>query len=235
MINVIVVEDEADLRSSIARYLGMVGIRAREAENAHELDRLLAQEPAHVVLLDINLPGEDGFSIATRLRDSTPARIIMMTARGQIDDRVQGLNIGADAYLVKPVQFRELEAMIHSVARRMRETAGTEPAPKTNDHGSWEFDSASWTLVTPNGGKVSLTNAEFKVIQALASNPGNSTSREEIMASLGKVMVDYEDRSIDAILARLRRKVQASTGENLPIKSARSIGYVFAGPIINRA
>jgi len=236
MIKVMVVEDDPDLCGSIARYLGLVGMSVRQAGSAADLDQELATFSPDLLVLDINLPGEDGFSIAARMRARSRMGIIMLTARGQLDDRVLGLTAGADSYLVKPVQFRELEAVIHSLSRRLRATepAAAEPAAAAPPARAWSFDAGTWSLITPNGRAVPLTNAEYRVMQILAAEPGASVGRDEIAAALGKVVGGYDDRSIDAVMARLRRKVQTATGEALPVRSVRSVGYVFAAAVETR-
>jgi DNA-binding response OmpR family regulator len=236
MIKVIVVEDDPDLCGSICRYLSLVGMTVERAGSGVDLDQVLAHFTPDLLVLDINLPGEDGFSIAARLRSSSRLGIVMLTARGQLDDRVLGLTAGADAYLVKPVQFRELEAVIHSLTRRMRSGPREEPADSRDEQVRvWSFDAGSWSLITPNGHQVPLTNAEFRVLQTLTAEPGASVAREDIAAALGKVVGGYDDRSIDAVMARLRRKVSTATGENLPVRAVRSIGYVFAAPVESRS
>ncbi|RAU20609.1 DNA-binding response regulator [Paramagnetospirillum kuznetsovii] len=236
MINIIVVEDDPDLCGSIVRYLTLVGMNVKRAGSGVELDTLLATMTPDLLVLDVNLPGEDGFSIAARLRSSSKMGIVMLTARSQLDDRVLGLTAGADAYLVKPVQFRELEAVIHSLTRRLRDAQQEDKTePREEGHHVWSFDSATWSLITPNGHSVSLTNAEYRVLQTLTTDPGASVTREEIAASLGKTVGGYDDRSIDAVMARLRRKVNAAAGENLPIRAVRSVGYVFAAQVEFRA
>ncbi|WP_173985147.1 response regulator transcription factor [Magnetospirillum sp. SS-4] len=232
MINVIVVEDDPDLCGSIVRYLSLVGMSVQRAGSGGELDAVMATFVPDLLVLDINLPGEDGFSIASRLRSKSKVGIVMLTARGQLDDRVLGLTAGADAYLVKPVQFRELEAVIHSLVRRMRDAQPDDKAePREENHRTWGFDAASWSLITPAGRQVPLTNAEYRVLQTLTQEPGASVSREDIAAALGKPVGGYDDRSIDAVMARLRRKVQTATGEVLPIRAVRSVGYVFAAQV----
>ena len=232
MINVVVVEDDPDLCGSILRYLSLVGMTVKRAGSGAELDAVLAGFTPDLLVLDVNLPGEDGFSIAARLRATSKFGIVMLTARGQLDDRVLGLTAGADAYLVKPVQFRELEAVIHSLARRLHEAQPEEKTdPREDGHRAWSFDAANWALLTPNGCQVSLTNAEYRVLQTLTAEPGASVAREDIATALGKTVGGYDDRSIDAVMARLRRKVQVATGENLPIRAVRSVGYVFAAPV----
>ncbi|MBI3444840.1 MAG: response regulator transcription factor [Magnetospirillum sp.] len=232
MINVMVVEDDPDLCGSVCRYLSLVGMNVQRAASGAEMDALLKDFPADLMVLDVNLPGEDGFSIAARLRSASKVGIIMLTARGQLDDRVLGLTAGADAYLVKPVQFRELEAVIHSLTRRLGESPAEEKRDSREENPqTWGFDAPSWSLITPGGHRVPLTNAEYRVLQTLTA----SVARDDIAAALGKSVGGYDDRSIDAVMARLRRKVNTATGENLPIRAVRSVGYVFAAPVEARS
>jgi len=232
MTNVIVVEDDPDLRGTIVRYLSLVGMAVRCAGSGVELDALLPTFTPDLMVLDVNLPGEDGFSIAARLRSNSKMGIVMLTARSQLDDRVLGLVAGADAYLVKPVEFRELEATIHSLMRRLNVDQPARQEACEDGQPAWGFDAATWSLITPDG---PLTNAEYRGLQTLTIDPGAPVPRNDIAAALGKTVGDYDDRSIDAVMARLRRKVSTTTGESLPIRAVRSVGYVFAAPVDHRA
>lgn len=260
MARIVVVEDDADLRDSVCRYLTLIGLEACAAGSGQELFALQVDWASAVVVLDVNLPDCDGFSVARRLRSLCPTvGIIMLTARNQVDDRVTGLTSGADSYLVKPVQLRELLAVIESLSRRLNiSDSGGAPAPlaalSLPTHpvigspqpptpssfkppvvpltGSpWVFEVSSWSLFTPQGVQVSLTNAEFRVLRVLVADAGHSVSRDQISEALGKAPGEQEDRSIDAILTRLRRKVREETGLPLPVKAARTVGYVFVAPV----
>jgi DNA-binding response OmpR family regulator len=230
-IGIIVVEDDDDLRDSLCRFLGRVGMSARGAACGCDLDALLAEGDAQVVVLDVNLPDETGFAITSRLRSTHPhIGIIMLTAFGSVGDRVLGLTVGADAYLSKPVQLAELQATILSLTRRMAGTAaesGTmhDPAPAI-PVSSWSLDRASWTLAADGVSAIPLTGAEFTVLDLVFRTPGTPVSREAIAHALGKGGRDTDDRSIDAVLTRLRRKVEAACGTTLPVKAVRGIGYV---------
>lgn len=244
MIPIIVVEDDADLCDSVCRYLSLVGMDAHGAGTAEELFQKFAEHRAAVVVLDVNLPDTDGFSVARQLRKIDPlVGIVMLTARSQLDDRVTGLKSGADSYLVKPVQLRELDALIRSLARRVTSSGGggtevtPEPVAKSDDpvDGEWGFDRGGWTLFSPQGQCVSLTNAEYCVVGALVTDQGKPVSRAQIAEALGRHLGEHGDRSIDAILTRLRRKVRKETGIPLPVKAARDIGYVFVAPVEDRS
>jgi DNA-binding response OmpR family regulator len=229
MVNVVIVEDDKDLAGSVVRYLSLVGMSIKAAGSGAEMDALLASFTPDILILDVNLPGEDGFSIASRLREHTNLRIIMLTARQSVDSRVLGRTAGADVYLTKPVELRELEATIHSLYRRIQQgnDHGSD-AEKPDNRSCWSFDATDWSVISPNGSRVVLTTSEYRVVQLLLSKPGEGVTREELGAVLGKKLNGYEDRSIDALIARLRKKIHEAAGEEIPIRTARSVGYVFA-------
>ena len=229
MINVVIVEDDKDLAGSVVRYLSLVGMSIKAAGSGAEMDALLASFTPDILILDVNLPGEDGFSIASRLREHTNLRIIMLTARQSVDSRVLGRTAGADVYLTKPVELRELEATIHSLYRRIQQGNDHDSdAAKPDNRSCWSFDATDWSVISPNGSRVILTTSEYRVVQLLLSKPGEGVTREELGAVLGKKLNGYEDRSIDALIARLRKKIHEAAGEEIPIRTARSVGYVFA-------
>ncbi len=221
---VIVVEDEADLRDSICAFLTSSGFDAHGVPGGADLDALWRQEPADILVLDIGLPGEDGLSIARRMRAISNVGIIILTARVQAEDRVSGIECGADNYLVKPVVLRELALTAERLIERLRRnTAGPEL--------EWVFDSIRWRLVAPNGAEVALTSAEFRLLNALALSPGAAVGCEVIMGVADKSAMESHRRSLDSVLSRLRRKVETESGHSLPIKSVRSVGYAFTAPL----
>jgi two-component system OmpR family response regulator len=229
MVDVVIVEDDKDLAGSVVRYLSLVGMNIKAAGSSAEMDALLVSTIPDILILDVNLPGEDGFSIASRLREHTNMRIIMLTARQEVDSRVLGRTAGADVYLTKPVELRELEATIHSLYRRIQQGNNhSHDASKSATRSCWSFDATDWSVISPNGSRVVLTTSEYRVVQLLLSKPGEGVTRDELGAVLGKKLNGYEDRSIDALIARLRKKIQQASGEEIPIRTARSVGYVFA-------
>ena len=245
---ILVVEDDPDLLDSICQFLMRVGLDARGATTGEHMDALLAEEAADIIVLDVNLPDETGFSVATRLRAARPEiGIIMLTGRDRLGDRVLGLQLGADSYLVKPVHLTELHAVTQSLSRRppgrppaagapqlpvpAAPTADQAAAPPDAGTTAWLLNRSSWSLTPPDGQPIVLTAAEFRVLDALASASGNSVPRESIAAALGKAKSDPEDRSIDAILTRLRRKTEETAGIPLPIRSVRGVGYAFTAAI----
>lgn len=235
MAYIAVVEDEASLRADVVEYLSACGHVVVGCEDGRALDRELAKRLADLIVLDINLPGEDGFSIAKRLREQSDVGIIMLTARGVNVDRVVGLEIGADVYLVKPVELRELEAQVRSLSRRLRVGGASNPPPETAPaHGDsqWVYDQLAWALVSPEGGSAKLTANERIFVSLLVERPGEPVSRSAIFKALGKREWDSGDRSVDSMVRRLRAKGQETLGRELPIEAVHGTGYAFTAPVM---
>lgn len=249
MARIIVVEDEADLRDDLIEYLDRCGFEVRGASRGVELDRLLQAGPADVIVLDINLPDEDGFSVARRIRAGSSAAIIMLTARSSLIDRVIGLELGADVYLVKPVDFREVEAQIKALMRRMQKGAGPlsaveqspvapaapAAAPPADSRKAWLFDDIEWRIQPPTGAAVPLTATEYKFLSLLVAAPGEAVSRQDISVALTGRDWDPYSRSIDSLVRRLRIKVEERSGCALPVQAVHGVGYAFVGPVVTCA
>lgn len=249
MARIIVVEDEADLRDDLVEYLDRCGFEVRGASRGSELDRLLDAGPADVIVLDINLPDEDGFSVARRVRAGSPAAIIMLTARSSLIDRVIGLELGADVYLVKPVDFREVEAQVKALMRRMQKGADSPPAadhvpappaapvgaPSADLRKAWLFDDIEWRIQPPTGAAVPLTATEYKFLSLLVTAPGEAVSRQDISLALTGRDWDPYSRSIDSLVRRLRIKVEERSGCALPVQAVHGVGYAFVGPVVTSA
>jgi DNA-binding response OmpR family regulator len=231
-ISVAIVEDDDDLRETIIRFLGNVGIEAIGFTNAGDLNDEFGTISADVIILDVNLPGENGFVAAARLRARSMVGIIMLTGRTDQQDRLLGLSMGVDHYLAKPVDLRELESLIRNLARRLPTTQRRESAPselKEPEGPVWTLDREQWSLVTPNGTAVELSAAEFQVLAPIFESPGRALSRDEINAKLGKPRLNAENRSLDVLISRTRRKIETVAGQPLPLRAARGTGYVFTG------
>lgn len=242
------VEDEADLRDDLVEYLDRCGFEVRGASRGAELDRLLESGPADVIVLDINLPDEDGFSVARRIRASSHAAIVMLTARSSLIDRVIGLELGADVYLVKPVDFREVEAQIKALMRRMQKgtapltapepppaapAPAPAPAPAADARKAWVFDDIEWRIQPPTGGAVPLTATEYKFLSLLVTAPGEPVTRQDISIALTGRDWDPYSRSIDSLVRRLRIKVEERSGCALPVQAVHGVGYAFVGPVVS--
>ena len=226
---ILVVDDDKRLRDLLQRYLTEQGFTVRTAENAEMMDKLLARDTFELIVLDLMLPGEDGLSICRRLRASEPQQaIIMLTAKGDEIDRIVGLEMGADDYLPKPFNPRELVARMQAVLRR-RVTA-VPGAPTTEDKivafGNIEVDLAIRSLKR-DGEAQSLTTGEFAVLKALLEHPRQPLSRDRLMAlARGREQGPF-DRAIDVQVSRLRKLIEPDPSSPLYIQTVWGLGYVF--------
>lgn len=235
-IEVIVVEDDRELREEVVTYLVDGGFGARAAGSSAELEELLREKPADVVVLDLGLPDEDGIAIAARLRKGGDRMgLIIMTARTRTHERVLGYDIGADMYLMKPVDYAELKAAIRALSRRMSaERAGAVDTAdhRAAEHGRpWLIDADGRTLATPDGMLVRLTRTEAELMSVLADAAGRPMARAAIAERMGRPDPEGEHRHVDAMISRLRRKVTAELGRELPLQAAHLKGYLFAAPL----
>lgn len=234
---IIVVDDEPGLRDMVGEYLSKHGFAVRTAESGKALDELLTELSADLVLLDVNLGAEDGFAIARRLRASEPdISIIMLTAMGEVIDRVVGLELGADDYVTKPFDLRELRARIQSVLRRSegaRRSQSLEGAPTEEKasqgipFGAKCLDLAKRCLVDRHGKEEKLTAMEFDLLQAFARNPNRVLTREQLLDLAHQRGLDPFDRSIDIRVTRIRRKIEEQPDKPQIIKTVRGSGYIF--------
>lgn len=222
------VEDEADLREAVAEYLSDHGFAVAAFDGAAAL-RADGRLPA-VAVLDIAMPGEDGLSLAAWLRGRGDCGIIFATSAGQPDDRVIGIELGADDYLVKPYELRELLARIRAVLRRLPAAPTPRPAPAAKDHslrfGGFILDTAARQLNGPDGAPVPLTALEFELLEALARRPGRLLSREQL-AQIAHGRDGGDGRATDIRIARLRRKLEADPSQPRLITTVRGEGYRF--------
>lgn len=228
MARIVVVEDEDELRDEVIFNLAHDGFDVVGVGDGTELERVLRESPADIVILDVGLPGEDGFSIARRLRQDPSSRamgIIMLTAMGAVDNRVQGLKDGADVYLVKPVVFAELQASILSLSRRLA-LAAPAPAPDR-----WRYAAERWELSPPAGIKIKLTLTEKRLVEILIRDPGVAVKRRDIIKGLGESPAEYDERRLEAVISRLRRKIEQAKSLSQPIQAAHGVGYAFVDPV----
>ncbi len=226
---ILVVDDDKRLRDLLQRYLGEQGFAVKTAENAEAMDKALSREAYDLIVLDLMLPGEDGLSICRRLRASEPQQaIIMLTAKGDEIDRIVGLEMGADDYLPKPFNPRELIARIQAVLRRrVRVVPG---APTTEDKlivfGEVEVDLATRTLKR-NDDVLALTTGEFAVLKVLLEHPRQPLSRDRLMTlARGREQGPF-DRAIDVQVSRLRKLVEADPAAPRYLQTVWGFGYVF--------
>lgn len=224
-LRLLLIEDDALLRDRvlIPRLL-QFGFEAMAIGGIQELDQAMARQMPDIVVLDIGLPGSDGFEVARTLRAQfADIGIVMLTGRSETVDRVRGLSEGADAYLSKPVEIDVLVATLHSVARRLR-AAGPVVLPR----GHWRLDSDDWLLLSPDGDRVILTKTERRLLEELMRQPGHVVSREALIGVLTDDVLAFDPHRLDSLIHRLRRKVLAGTGESLPLNAVHGQGYVLA-------
>jgi two-component system, OmpR family, response regulator len=221
---ILFIEDDPEIRQLVQDYLQRQGFRIRTGDGGSALDRHLSVygEP-DLIVLDIMLPGEDGLSICRRLRSASRVPIIMLTARGEDIDRILGLEMGADDYLAKPFNPRELVARIRAVLRR------NEPAPQIGRRlqaGRLLIDLDARSVLHEKDGPIELTSAEFDLLECLVMRPGRVLSREQLMDWTRGRDVQPFDRTIDVQISRLRKKINTE-GSPL-IKTVRNAGYILA-------
>lgn len=228
MSHVLLVEDDPELSRLLVDVLSDNGFRASAARSAWEMDGFLSREPVDLIILDLMLPGEDGLSICRRLRAASDIPIIMATARGEDVDRIIGLEIGADDYVHKPFNSRELIARIRALLRRARSgmAAGRENGKSLQFEG-WTIDPATRRLHDPDGVRVALTSLEFDLLLTFCRNFGRILSREQLIESVHGGRVGQIDRSIDVHVSRIRQKVELNPRDPTMIKTVRLGGYMF--------
>jgi two-component system OmpR family response regulator len=235
-----VLDDEEDITRLLATYLQGHGFRVSQVHRGADLLTLMEADRPALVLLDLGLPGEDGFAIARQLREHWQCGLVIVTGRGDSVDKVVGLEVGADDYVTKPVDLRELLARIKAVLRRIVAapsglSAAAPPAGSSVKHfEGWELDIAARRLTAPQGHEVALTSGEFDLLHAFADAPGRVLSRDHLLERTRGRDGGPFDRTIDVQVGRLRRKLEADAEAPQFIKSIRGAGYLFAPKVETR-
>jgi len=232
--HILVVDDDIRIRQMLIRYFEDEGYRVTAVANGEAMRQGLQKDEIDIILLDLVLPGgEDGLMLAREVRSRTDIPIIMLTGRNDVVDRIVGLEVGADDYIAKPFHLREVLARLRTVLRRR------QPAPPAPQQASqaqeliqfegWQLDLGRRQLVTAEGAEIVLTTGEFDMLATLARHPGRVFSREVLMDLTHGRNLEAFDRTIDAQIARLRKKVEHDPKQPALIKSVRGVGYVFTG------
>ncbi|MEI8170740.1 MAG: response regulator transcription factor [Rhodoferax sp.] len=235
-LRVFLVEDTADLREEIVFGLTALGLDVSGFGDAIGLYRALAVKSCDIVVIDVGLPGEDGFSIAQHLRNNPTLGIVFLTARATLDDRLHGLGMGADAYLVKPIDVRELAATLRAVDRRLfgkPETTlvaslaakGSPSAPVT---ACWSLSADDWVLRNPQGCELTVTDTERRFLKIMVASAGQVVERETLIDAFAQIVSDYDPHRLDALVSRLRKRTEMAGLGSLPLQSIRGTGYVFS-------
>ena len=228
---ILVVDDERDLCETVAEYLVRHGFAVRTAMDGEAMAARLLEKAADLVILDINMPGEDGLTLARRLREHSDVSIMMLTAAGAIVDRVVGLEMGADDYIGKPFDLRELLARVRTVLRR-RVDAETRLAKASGPSdtlrlGHWLLDLDAHKLMGKDGVEVRLTAMEFDLLHAFARHPNRVLSRDQLLHLAHRRDWEPFDRSIDIRVTRLRKKIERDPAKPEIIKTIRGTGYMY--------
>jgi two-component system OmpR family response regulator len=239
MPHILIVDDDREIRSLLTRFLGGHGYRISAAKDGAEMMRMFEAGRIDLIILDVMLPGEDGLSLCRRLRATSATPIIMLTAVGDETDRIVGLEMGADDYLSKPFNPRELLARVKAVLRR----AGGPGAPVSAGEAAlgaggrilvfegWRLDLARRELHSPEGVLTQLSAGEFDLLVAFAEHPQRVLTRDQLLdLARGRVAAPF-DRSIDVQVSRLRRKMESDPAEPVLIKTVRGGGYLFAASV----
>jgi len=231
---VLIVDDDTEIRETTGEYLSGHGYEVVLAADGAQMRAAFAQGAAaglpDVVLLDLNLPGEDGLSLTRWLRAAHDVAIIMVTGAGEVVDRVVGLELGADDYLAKPFDLRELRARVKSVLRRRREPAAPAGAPATGRRvkvGRCQLDLDTHLLVDGAGAEIPLTGMEFDLLRVFVENANRVLSRDQLLTLTRNREWEPFDRSIDIRIARLRRKIEPDPERPTAIRTVRGAGYMF--------
>jgi DNA-binding response OmpR family regulator len=228
--NILLVEDDPALRTLVGRALKENGFTVRAAAAAPEMWAAFESAPVDLILLDIMLPGTNGYDLCRALRQRTPAPIIFISAKDSETDRVGGLELGADDYLPKPFGTRELVARVRAVLRRPPLAEGSAGKPDRIRFDGWTINLPRRELLSPTGAIVELTGAEFDLLVALCDNAGRVIARERLIELSRARLGDSSDRSVDVLISRLRRKLSGA-GHDAPILTVRGVGYMLNTPV----
>lgn len=233
--HLLIVDDDAEISALVSRYFSAQGFRVSVAGDGSTMRQVLAVETVDLVLLDLGLPGEDGFELTRHLHQHWRGPVIIITGRGEAVDRVVGLELGADDYVTKPFDLRELLARIRSVLRRAVKPAAAEidsnPEDRPFRFAGYSFALQSRTLTDPQGNDVPLTTGEYDLLRVFVEQPNRVLSRDTLMTRIHSRDAGPFDRAIDVQIGRLRRKIEADPASPALIKAIRGVGYLFTGQV----
>ena len=235
-VHIVVVEDDDQVRRLLRTMFETEGYAVSEARESAELYKCLKMFDVALITLDLNLPREDGLTIARTVRKTSDVPIIMVTAKASDVDRIVGLELGADDYIVKPFNVREVLARVRAVLRRTRphDRAGLADDRRIFAFGDWVLDVTARQLRTQDGTEKSLTSAEFKMLEALVMRPFRVLSRDQLIDLVGGRDAAPLERSVDTLMGRLRKKIEIDPVKPVILKTARGAGYVFSAKVTAR-
>lgn len=232
-LSILLVEDDAEIGEFISLYLANHDVRTTVVSSGAEMDAAFKSGAFDLLILDLNLPGEDGLSICRRVRSERPIPIIILTAKGEDIDKILGLEMGADDYIVKPFNSRELLARIRAVLRRSENQNAADDGALRQAYlfAGWRVDILSRQVVAPCGIRVAMTGAEFDLLHALCENPNRVLTREQLINMTHGPTSGPFERSIDVLISRLRQKIEVDAKKPLLIQTVRSEGYIFSAQV----
>jgi len=226
--HIVIVEDDPVTRAKLAAYFIAEGYQVSEAADGEQMRSIIEQRPADLLLIDVNLPGEDGLKLTREQRERSDAGIILVTGRTDTVDRIVGLEIGADDYVTKPVEHRELLARVRGLLRRLGNKSPSGTASGLRQFDGWTLDLARRTLQAQDGTYVEMTRAEFRLLAVLTANPGQVLSRERLLHEISRREWDASDRTVDVIVRRVRQKLNDNPRTPRIIVTSHGEGYFFA-------
>lgn len=229
--SILLVDDEAALREPLGEYLARQGFTVSQASSAAEARAKLLNESPDLVLLDVMMPGEDGLSLCRHLIESKELPVILLTAKGEAMDRIIGLEIGADDYVVKPFEPRELVARIKSVLRRASRAGASPQEDAHYEFEGWQLDPVKRRLTAPDGAVVPISAAEFRLLIAFLSHPRQVLDRDRLLDMVQGREAHLFDRAVDNQVSRLRRKIEGDNRDPRLIQTVRGGGYVLAADV----
>jgi two-component system OmpR family response regulator len=230
--HVLVVEDDLEISRLVSRYLRSNDCRVSVSGDGRNMERMLEDNRVDLIVLDLMLPGEDGLSLCRRLRTHSQIPVIMLTAKSEDVDRIVGLEMGADDYLSKPFNPRELLARIHAVLRRAQSAVTLSGfRARSLTFVGWRIDCMLRQLRDPCGVLIEVTSAEFDLLQALCERSGRVLSRDQLLDLTQGRVSGSSERSIDVLVSRLRRKIESDVDNPEIIKTVRSGGYLFTAEV----
>jgi two-component system OmpR family response regulator len=233
---VVVVDDDAEIREALADALTDNGYRTTAVANGEQLWQVLKERACDLLLIDLYLDRENGLQLARQVRRESDVPIIMLTGKGDETDRILGLELVADDFLMKPFNLRELLARINALIRRSTRLGRPLPAVTDPDHecllfGEWALDLSSRELKDRSGQRIDLTFGEFGLLEVLVRSPGRVFSRDQLLDCLHGMESDVYDRTIDVMVLRLRRKIEPNPKKPRHILTKRGAGYLFSGDV----
>lgn len=232
--HVVVVDDDPEIRTLLGQVLERYGFRASALASGNDLWPTLERNPAQLVVLDLMLPGTDGLALCRQIRARSQVPVILLTARAEAVDRIVGLEVGADDYVGKPFDPRELVARIRSVLRRAHTSAQSPNKVRAYDFEGWELDLARRELRSPGAAVVALSSLEYRLLELLLASAGSVLTRDHIMEAVAGRPADPFERRIDIAISRLRARLGDAGREPRLIKTVRNRGYVFAVAVAAR-